>query len=262
MKIFKIKIAILSSVLGLGSCSNESKMTGKALKRTLSSEGIAARSLPEQASSNDGKPVVTLPPNAPFFPGAEGLPANVPFIPGAGGLPPVVQPVVQPAPPPCTGVVINNSCQAIEAIHRCRSNNDLSFYTNHIYPKNPGECSAASYLMEAQPYFYSLPGLNKEIIRWYRTGLSGSIQHYYLQPGEGEGIAASYGLVKEGHAFRISAGDFDHPRKVPLYRCVVNCARLGNHARCDQNMQWISKDVNCEGNGVGQGAILGFGIAP
>ena len=60
-------------------------MTGKVLKRTLSSEGIAARSLPEQSSSDDGKPVVTLPPNAPFFPGAGELqPAVQPAVNGSG----------------------------------------------------------------------------------------------------------------------------------------------------------------------------------
>jgi hypothetical protein len=92
----------------------------------------------------------------------------------------------------------------------------------------------------------------------HQTGLSKHIQHYYLQTS-GEITA---GLTWGGEAFRISGSDFTHPRKVALYRCVVNCAVLGLHPRCDGNMQWISMDINCEGNGVGPGQILGYGIAP
>lgn len=121
------------------------------------------------------------------------------------------------------------------------------------------ECTAANYVFEAQTYFYALPGLDKTLVRWFRTGLSGNIQHYYLQPGET--VPADY-AQPEGPAFTISANDFAHARKVALYRCVVNCGRLDNHPRCDPNMQWISLDPNCEGNGTGPGAVLGFAIAP
>ena len=248
-----VKIFIVVLTAALTSCSNQNSLSGKTSTRTI--PGVAARgALPEQMSSGNAT-AQTVPPTSvkgtdPFV---GSLPDLTPYIPQNN---PPQDPYV--APPQCNGLVINNSCQPIVAIHRCRSNNDIGFYTNHIYPSDIGECTKASYLTEAQPYFYSLPGLDKSIIRWHRTGLSKHIQHYYLQTS-GEITA---GLTWGGEAFRISGSDFTHPRKVALYRCVVSCARLANHPSCDQNMQWISTDINCEGNGVGRGLILGYAIAP
>jgi len=114
---------------------------------------------------------------------------------------------------------------SIVAIHRCRSNLDTAFYTNHIYVAVASECNLANYVFEATPYFYALPAMDKTLIRWNRTGLSGSIQHYYLQPGET--TPPEYPLNIEGAVLPISANDFNHPRKVALYRRVVSCAVLG-----------------------------------
>lgn len=239
----------------LASCSNVNSLSGKTSTRTI--PGVAARgSLPEQLSTGNAT-AQTVP--SPAVKGTDpivaDLPDMTPYIPQNN---PPPNPYV--APPQCNGVVINNSCQPIKAIHRCRSNNDIDFYTNHIYVAEASECNRANYVFEATPYFYALPAMDKTLIRWYRTGLSGSIQHYYLQPGET--TPPSYPLVYEGPVLTISANDFNQPRKVALYRCRVNCAVLGYHPRCDQNMQWISTDVNCEGNGVGPGQILGYGITP
>jgi len=162
---------------------------------------------------------------------------------------------------PCDGVIINGACQALRAIHRCRSNFDTAFYTNHIYVTDAAECTAAGYVFESQTYFYAVTGLaatGKTLVRWQRTGLSGNIQHYYLQPGE----TVPAGLAQDGPTFTISGSDFSHPRKIGLFRCVVNCEKLGSHPSCDPNMQWISLDVNCEGNGTGVGSLLGYAIAP
>lgn len=258
MKNQNIKIFIVLLIAAMASCSNDNKLAGKNGSRTM--PGVAERgSLPEQMSSNDGTGQIPS-----TVKGSDPIITDVlsPYVGSATGALPAEPPAVINEPPACNGVVINNSCQPIVAIHRCRSNVDIGFYTNHIYPSDMGECTRAGYLSEGQPYFYSLPGMDKSIIRWHRTGLSGHIQHYYLQPGEGEALPSSYPMSREGEAFRISGSDFVHPRKVALYRCVVNCAVLANHPSCDQNMQWISTDINCEGNGVGSGAILGYGIAP
>ena len=258
-----VKIFIVVLTAALTSCSNQNSLSGKTSTRTI--PGVAARgSLPDQLSSNDGT-AQTLPPAAvkgtdPFVgslpdPAPNFQPAPITSVPQNN--PPEVPNVAQPH---CSGVVINNACQPIKAIHRCRSNFDTAFYTNHIYVAEASECNRANYVFEATPYFYALPAMDKTLIRWYRTGLSGSIQHYYLQPGET--TPPSYPLTYEGPSLTISANDFNHPRKVALYRCRVNCAVLGLHPRCDGNMQWISTDVNCEGNGVGPGQILGYGITP
>ena len=256
MKNESIKICIVVLTAALTSCSNDNKLAGK--NGTLTMPGVAARgSLPEQMSSGNAT-APTLPPTSPK--------GTDPFVGGLQPAPNTTVPQIPPpqdpyvAPPQCNGLVINNSCQPIVAIHRCRSNFDTAFYTNHIYVAMASECNLANYVFEATPYFYALPAMDKTLIRWYRTGLSGSIQHYYLQPGET--TPPSYPLTYEGPTFTISANDFNHPRKVALYRCRVNCAVLGLHPRCDGNMQWISTDVKCEGNGVGPGQILGYAIAP
>jgi|GEM_PF-1926996 len=256
MKNQNIKIFTVVLTAALTSCSNQNSLSGKTSTRTI--PGVAARgSLPEQMSSGNAT-APTLPPTSPK--------GTDPFVGGLQPAPNTTVPQNNPpqdpyvAPPQCNGLVINNSCQPIVAIHRCRSNFDTAFYTNHIYVAMASECNLANYVFEATPYFYALPAMDKTLIRWNRKGLSGSIQHYYLQPGET--TPPTYPLNKEGAVLPISANDFNHPRKVALYRCVVNCAVLGYHPRCDQNMQWISTDINCEGNGVGSGAILGYAIAP
>lgn len=255
MKNKNIKIGIVVLTAALTSCSNDNKLAGKNGTRTM--PGITERgSLPEQLSTGDGT-AQTVPSTA-----VKGTDPVVADLPDPTAYVPQNNPPQDPyvAPPQCNGVVINNSCQPIVAIHRCRSNFDTAFYTNHIYVAVASECNLANYVFEATPYFYALPAMDKTLIRWNRTGLSGSIQHYYLQPGET--TPPTYPLNKEGAVLPISANDFNHPRKVALYRCVVNCAVLGYHAKCDQNMQWISTDINCEGNGVGSGAVLGYAIAP
>ena len=251
-----VKIFIVVLTAALTSCSNQNSLSGKTSTRTI--PGVAARgALPEQLSSGNAT-AQTVPPTS-----VKGTDPFVGVLPSAPNTPvPQNTPPKNPyeAPPQCNGLVINNSCQPIVAIHRCRSNFDTAFYTNHIYVAMASECNLANYVFEATPYFYALPAMDKTLIRWNRTGLSGSIQHYYLQPGET--TPPKHPLNIEGAVLPISANDFNHPRKVALYRCVVNCAVLGYHAKCDQNMQWISTDINCEGNGVGPGQILGYGIAP
>jgi hypothetical protein len=255
MKIYGLKnhLIILAASATLGGCS-ASTFSGKATIRTGVSSSSAP--LPQQyggdaTADNDpangtvNQPPSTLNNNPP------------PVVVGNNNPVPVNN---NPPAPPCDGVEINGTCHQVKAIHRCRSNFDTGFYTNHIYVTEASECNLAGYVFEATPYFYALPAMDKTLIRWHRTGLSGKIQHYYLQPGET--TPPSYPLVYNGPTFTISGSDFNQARKVSLYRCVVNCGVLGNHPRCDANMQWISLDPRCEGNGVGPGAILGFAIAP
>lgn len=162
--------------------------------------------------------------------------------------------ILPPAPTCASGIVIKGVCQTLQPIHRCRSPGAPN-YTNHIYPADASECTNAGYEMEAQPYFYALPNADKQLIRWYRPS---PLLHYYLQPGE----PGPPGYIREGGVWTISSSDFSHSRKTALYRCVVNCDKLGNPRGCDRNMQWITTDINCEGNGMGRGAILGYAIAP
>ncbi|MEY4630221.1 MAG: hypothetical protein RIQ81_341 [Pseudomonadota bacterium] len=167
-----------------------------------------------------------------------------------------------PAPVPATtcssGVIVNGVCQTKIPVHRCRSQTNTAFYTNHIYPTDVNECWNAGYLVEAQPYFNAPGGGDKQIIRWYRDTPGGKL-HYYLQPGENPGA----GYVIEGGIWSV----MNSPAAglIPIYRCVVSCSVLNNDFRCDGNMQWLSKDPFCEGNGTNsaspvQAPVLGYVI--